>query len=80
MQLPEVRQGMAAVEFKGWVGFDQNIWQDIIGGVETSGVIGGAVRMRLGRSTALEANVENSYWSGIGLGEIRWGVGLVLTR
>jgi hypothetical protein len=54
--------------------------RDIIGGIETSAVLGAALRMRLGRSTALEANVEKSYWTGIRLGEVRWGIGLVLTR
>jgi hypothetical protein len=53
---------------------------DVVGGVETGGVVGTALRMRLGRGTALEATAEQSYWTGIRLGETRWGVGLVLTR
>ncbi|HET8772835.1 MAG TPA: hypothetical protein VFP80_03555, partial [Thermoanaerobaculia bacterium] len=55
-------------------------FRDVIGGVEVAGVAGGALRMHLGSHTALEANIEKSYWTGIRLGEIRWGVGLVLTR
>lgn len=53
---------------------------DVVGGIETGGVFGTALRMRLGRGTALEANVEDAYWTGIGLGEVRWGISLVLTR
>lgn len=47
MLLPEVRAGMSAVEFKGWVGFDQNIWQDIIGGVEGGLEAAGAHSVRI---------------------------------
>jgi len=53
---------------------------DVIGGVETGVMAGGAVRMRLAHGTALEANIEQTYWTRIGLGERRWGIGLVLTR
>ena len=55
-------------------------FRDVIGGVEMSGIAGAALRMHLGGHTALEANIEKSYWTGLRLGEVRWGVGLVLTR
>lgn len=53
---------------------------DIIGGVELGALAAAAVRMRLGTNTALEASIEQNYWSAIGLGERRWGIGFVLTR
>jgi hypothetical protein len=53
---------------------------DVIGGVEAGVVAGGAVRFRIGRGTALEANVEQVHWTGIGLGETRYGIGLVLVK
>jgi hypothetical protein len=54
--------------------------QDIIGGVETGLLAGAALRMRTGGGTALEVHAEQAYWTHIGLGETRWGIGLVLTK
>lgn len=59
--------------------FDEHI-DEVIGGVEGGLAAGAAIRFRIGRGTALEANVEQVHWTGIGLGESRYGVGLVLTR
>lgn len=53
---------------------------DVIGGVESALVAGGAMRLRLGRGTALEVHAEQAFWSNIGLGETRCGIALVLTR
>ena len=53
---------------------------DVIGGVEAGLVASGAARVRIGRGTAIEMNAEQVHWSGISLGETRYGIGLVLTR
>jgi hypothetical protein len=53
---------------------------DVIGGVEFGLAATGALRFKIGRGTALEANVEQIHWTGISYGETRYGVGLVLTR
>ena len=66
MQLPEVRHGMAAVEFKGWVGFDQNIWQDIIGGVEGGLAAAGAQSIRV---RVINGGHDNDPDLGL---EVRW--------
>ena len=47
MRVPMVRDGMAAVEFVGWSGFDQNVWQDIIGSVEGGLEAAGAQSIRI---------------------------------
>ena len=47
MRVPMVRDGMAAVEFLGWSGFDQNVWQDIIGSVEGGLEAAGAQSVRI---------------------------------
>ena len=53
---------------------------DVIGGVEAGVVAGGAVRFRIGRGTAIEAHVEQVHWTGISLGETRYGIGLALVK
>jgi hypothetical protein len=47
MRVPLVRDGMAAVEFVGWSGFDQNVWQDIVGSVEGGLEAAGAESVRI---------------------------------
>jgi hypothetical protein len=55
-------------------------FNDVIGGVEAGLVAGGAVRFRIGRGTAIEAHVEQVHWTGISLGETRYGIGLALVK
>ncbi|HYC91505.1 MAG TPA: hypothetical protein VEO54_19960 [Thermoanaerobaculia bacterium] len=55
-------------------------FHDVIGGVEAGLVAGGAVRFRIGRGTAIEAHVEQVHWTGISLGETRYGIGLALVK
>ena len=55
-------------------------FNDVIGGVEAGLVAGGAMRFRIGRGTAIEAHVEQVHWTGISLGETRYGIGLALVK
>lgn len=73
-------------------GFEVADWRDdydllvrrsgtrVPGGVEVAAAASGAIRYRLGRGIALEGSLEQLWWSGIRLGERRYGVGLVFTR
>jgi hypothetical protein len=46
----EVTKGVGRVRFDGWVDFDHNVWEDIIGSVE--GILGvcGATQIRCRRA------------------------------
>jgi hypothetical protein len=52
----------------------------VLGGIEGAIAVSGAVRFDIVRGTALELHAEQLYWTGIRLGEMRWGIGLVLGR
>ncbi|HUP48718.1 MAG TPA: hypothetical protein VNA04_07995 [Thermoanaerobaculia bacterium] len=54
--------------------------EEVRGGVEHGLTAGASLRMAVAPHAALEGGLEHVYWRGIGLGELRWGVGLVITR
>jgi len=58
----------------------RNSGTHVNGGIEGAIAVNGAIRWNAGRGTALELHAEQLYWTGIRLGEMRWGVALVLTR
>lgn len=58
----------------------RNSGTHVNGGIEGAVAVNGALRWNAGRGTAFELHAEQLYWTGIRLGEMRWGIALVLTR
>ena len=54
--------------------------EELRGGLELGVAAGAALRAAVAPHAAIEGTLEQIYWRGIGLGELRWGVGLVITR
>lgn len=46
MEVFEARPGMGWARFDGWLGFDQNVWEDVLGGVEGALEAAGARNVR----------------------------------
>ena len=49
-------------------------------GVETAFHASGGLRYQFSPHTAVEVNIQQLVWTGLALGERRWGIGFVLTR
>jgi hypothetical protein len=63
VEVTEARDGMAAAHFRGWHGFDRNVWLDVIGAAEAAIEVAGgeSVRSRVvsgGRDGHAELDLE----------------------
>lgn len=75
----------AGIEVSDWrddhhLLFDLKNQTDVVAGVEIATSLAASVRYQMSAHTAFEASAEQLYWTGIRMGERRWGFGLVITR
>lgn len=73
----------AGLEVADWRDEHQLLTRDrreLVAGIETGLAVRAAARFHLTRYFAVEGNGEKIYWPGIDLSELRYGIGIALTR